>query len=152
MWGSVGKMLIDRIAHGEGDLNSHGQHSPERKVTQKSNLLLARDRHLGKENFTDNSVTALSLWLLLNGQRVERISRFHTNRGKARQNYRLGTVNIGTLVARSHETVELLVWRWVDTCCLKEVHHRNQGIGDSSLFTGELHFWRCVNTNNVNRS
>ena len=39
---------------------------------------------------------------------------------------RLATVNVGTLVRRSREVVEMLGRRNVDICCLQEVRYKGQ--------------------------
>ena len=40
---------------------------------------------------------------------------------------RLATVNMGTLLGRSREVVEMLGRRNVHICCLQEVRYRGQG-------------------------
>ena len=40
---------------------------------------------------------------------------------------RVCTVNVGTLVRRSREVVEMLARRRVDICCLQEVRYRGKG-------------------------
>ena len=67
----------------------------------------------------------------LNGQRVLRISSGWSagteNVRKKDEVIRVCTVNIGTLIGRRREVVEMLARRRVDICCIQEVRYKNQG-------------------------
>ena len=67
--------------------------------------------------------------LPLNGQWVLRIPRpnvrAHTDESGG--GLKVCTVNVGTLVGRSREVVEMLARRGVDVCCTQEVRYKNIG-------------------------
>ena len=58
---------------------------------------------------------------------------------------RLAVVNVGMLVGRSREVVEMLGRRNVEVCCLQEVRYTGQG---TRMFGSEYKFWkaRCGKT------
>ena len=59
--------------------------------------------------------------------------RLHQGRGGA-TNFRIGTLNVGTLRGKSGEVVETLTRRGIDLCCLQEVRWRG---GHSRTVTGK---------------
>ena len=64
---------------------------------------------------------ALSPLQLLNGQGVQRISRLNTSKHdkSGGGELKVSTVNVGSLVGRSREVVEILARREVDICCVQ---------------------------------
>ena len=46
---------------------------------------------------------------------------------KEQDQLRIATVNVGTLVGRSREVVEMLARRRVDICCIQEVQYHGEG-------------------------
>ena len=61
---------------------------------------------------------------------VPRIPRWSGSADKSKRKediVRICTVNIGTLLGKRREVVEMLARRQVDVCCLQEVRYKNQG-------------------------
>ena len=73
-----------------------------------------------------NDETALSPWWFLNKSMCKEHPGGTT---EERDGFmvKVCTVNVGTLVRRSREVVEMLARRRVDICCLQEVRYRGKG-------------------------
>jgi exonuclease III len=100
----------------------------------------------------NNDEMALSPWQPLNGQRVRRISRRNAGAHDSREGgaVKVCTVNVGTLVVRSREVVEMLARRRVDICCIQEVRYRNQGSTTFGSNEQKYKFWYSGNKDGTN--
>ena len=96
---------------------------------------------------------ALSPGQPLDGQRVPRISRWSAGTENARRKdeiIRVCTVNIGTLVGKRREVVEMLARRRVDICCIQEVRYKNQGTTAFGSNEEKYKFWYNGNKDGTN--
>ena len=92
---------------------------------------------------------ALSPGQPLDGQRVRRIPRWSAGTENVRRKdeiVRVCTVNIGTLVGKRREVVEMLARRRVDICCIQEVRYRNQGTTAFGSNEEKYKFWYSGNS------
>jgi hypothetical protein len=90
---------------------------------------------------------ALSPWQPLNEQGVRRISR-PSDRAHERRDggeIKVCTVNVGTMVGKGREVVDMLHRRRVDVCCVQEVRYK--GSGTTTVGGGEekYKFWYSGN-------
>ena len=60
------------------------------------------------------------------------------------------TVNVGIMVGRSREVVEMLARRRVDVCCVQEVRYRNQGCTSIGSNDEKYKFWYSGNGEGTN--
>ena len=75
-----------------------------------------------------NQETASCLWQPLNGRGLRRIPRPNVrthNREKGGE-FKVCTVNVGTLIGKSREVVEMLARRKVGVCCIQETRYKNK--------------------------
>lgn len=96
--------------------------------------------------------TAPSPWQPLNGQGVLRIpsSARRADASGGGGVVRVCTVNVGTLVGRGREVVEMLARRRVEVCCLQEVRYRNKGTTTIGSNQEKYKFWYSGNDEGSN--
>ena len=100
-----------------------------------------------------SNTMALSPGQPLDGQRVQRISRRSAGTENARRKdevIRVCTVNIGTLLGKRREVVEMLARRRVDICCIQEVRYKNQGTTAFGSNEEKYKFWYSGNSFGTN--
>ena len=99
-----------------------------------------------------NTNAASSPWQPLSGRGVLRISRWGAGADVSGDCgvVKVCTVNVGSLVGRGREVVEMLARRNIDVCCLQEVRYK--GAGTRSIGTNEEKFklWYAGNENKTN--
>ena len=76
-----------------------------------------------------NNPMAPSPWQPLNGQGVRRISSLNVRADESREGgvLKVCTVNVGTMVGRGREMVDMLARRNIDICCVQEVRYKGDG-------------------------
>ena len=76
-----------------------------------------------------NNQMAPSTWQPLNGQGVRRISSCNVRADESREGgvLKVCTVNVGTMVGRGREIVDMLSRRNIDICCVQEVRYKGDG-------------------------
>ena len=100
-----------------------------------------------------SSKMAISPGQPLNGQRVRRIPRWGAGTENVRRKdevIRVCTVNIGTLLGKRREVVEMLARRRVDICCIQEVRYKNQGTTAFGSNEEKYKFWYHGNKDGTN--
>ena len=83
------------------------------------------------------------------GERVRRIPRWSAGavqRREKEERVSVCTVNVGTLIGRRREVVEMLARRKVDICCLQEVRYKNQGTTSFGSSEERYKLWYCGNS------
>jgi len=99
-----------------------------------------------------NTNTAPSTWQPLSGRGVLRIS---SRSAGADVNGECGvvkvcTVNVGSLVGRGREVVEMLARRGVDVCCIQEVRYKGDGTRTFGSNEEKYKLWYTGNENKTN--
>ena len=76
-----------------------------------------------------NNQLAPSTWQPFNGQGVLRISSLNVCADESRDGrvLKVCTVNVGTMVGRGREMVDMLARRNIDICCVQEVRYKGDG-------------------------
>lgn len=100
---------------------------------------------LQKTMMTENNIVAPSPWQPFNGQGVPRIPRLNRRAHESRAGgvVYVCTVNVGTLVGRRREVVDMLSRRRVDIGCVQEVRYKNEGATTVGTGTDKYKFWYC---------